>query len=133
MTEINNCPPMKVKVLGPYTFSVGDTTQFGDYLRGGIATQVKMPKDIKFKSLKDALEEPEYVISDFAKMDRQDQLHLGFQALHAFEAKHSRLPRPWNKEDAAEVVALAKEKNASSAKPLESLDEKLLSGLAHVS
>ncbi|KAH8021669.1 hypothetical protein HPB51_016065 [Rhipicephalus microplus] len=70
---------------------------------------------------------------DFAKMDRQDQLHLGFQALHAFEAKHSRLPRPWNKEDAAEVVALAKEKNASSAKPLESLDEKLLSGLAHVS
>lgn len=133
MTEINNCPPMKVKVLGPYTFSVGDTTQFGDYLRGGIATQVKMPKDIKFKSLKDALAEPEYVISDFAKMDRQDQLHLGFQALHAFEAKHSRPPRPWNKEDAAEVVALAKEKNASSARPLESVDEKLLSTLAHVS
>uniref|UniRef100_G3MM20 E1 ubiquitin-activating enzyme n=1 Tax=Amblyomma maculatum TaxID=34609 RepID=G3MM20_AMBMU len=133
MAEINSCPPMKVKVLGPYTFSVGDTTQFGDYVRGGVATQVKMPKDIKFKSLKESLTDPEFLMADFAKMDRPPQLHLGFQALHAFEKKHSRLPRPWNKEDAAEVVTLAKERNASLSSPLETLDEKLLATLSHVS
>jgi len=37
-------------MAGPYTFSIGDTSGFSDYLRGGIATQVKMPKIVKFVS-----------------------------------------------------------------------------------
>lgn len=44
METLNNCAPRKIKVLGPYTFSIGDTTQFGDYVSGGIFTQVKQPK-----------------------------------------------------------------------------------------
>lgn len=40
--------------------------------------------------------EPEFLLTDFAKFDRPGQLHVGFQALHAFEKKHSRLPKPWN-------------------------------------
>ena len=36
---------------GPYTFSIGDTTGFSDYVRGGIVTQVKMPKVVKFVSI----------------------------------------------------------------------------------
>lgn len=132
MNELNGCEPMKVKVLGPYTFGVGDTTKFGDYVRGGVATQVKMPKEITFKSLKEALVAPDFVMSDFAKMDRPPQLHLAFQALHAFEKQHSRLPRPWNQDDAAELVNLVGKKNASTPKPLvEAVDEHLISMLAH--
>lgn len=37
--------------LGPYTFGVGDTTDLSDYVRGGVATQVNMPKKINFVSL----------------------------------------------------------------------------------
>ncbi|KAL1444776.1 hypothetical protein MTO96_029484 [Rhipicephalus appendiculatus] len=133
MTEINNCPPMKVKVLGPNTFSVGDTTQFGDYTLGGVATQVKMPKDIKFKSFRESMAEPDFVMSDFAKMDRPPQLHIGFQALHEFQREHSRLPRPWNKEDAEEVIQLAKQKNAALATPLDNVDEKVITTLSYVS
>jgi ubiquitin-activating enzyme E1 len=48
MTELNGCEPMKVIVKGPYTFEIGDTSKFGSYLRGGIFTQVKMPKIIDF-------------------------------------------------------------------------------------
>ncbi|KAH7969257.1 ubiquitin-like modifier-activating enzyme 1 [Rhipicephalus sanguineus] len=133
MTEINNCPPMKVKVLGPDTFSVGDTTQFGDYTLGGVATQVKMPKDVKFKSFQESVAEPDFVMSDFAKMSRPPQLHLGFMALHEFQRLHSRLPRPWNKEDAEEVVRLAKEKNAKLATPLDNVDETVITTLSYVS
>ena len=39
-----------VVLSGPYTFSIGDTSSFSDYLRGGIATQVKMPKTVQFVS-----------------------------------------------------------------------------------
>ncbi|XP_064473449.1 ubiquitin-like modifier-activating enzyme 1 isoform X2 [Ornithodoros turicata] len=133
MTEINSSAPMKVKVLGPYTFSVGDTTSFGDYVRGGVATQVKMPKDLKFKPLKEALEVPEFLISDFSKMDRPPQLHLGFQALQMFQQKHGHLPGPWNKADAAELLTLAKERNGTTTTKLNELDEKLLSTLSYVS
>ncbi|KAL1419976.1 hypothetical protein MTO96_024769 [Rhipicephalus appendiculatus] len=132
MTEINNSPPMKVKVLGPDTFSVGDTTQFGDYVIGGVATQVKMPKDIKFKSFKESMAEPDFVMSDFAKMSRPPQLHLGFQALHEFQRAHSR-PSSALEQDAEEVVRLAKQKNAALAEPLDDVDEKVITTLSYVS
>uniref|UniRef100_A0A8C2J7D2 E1 ubiquitin-activating enzyme n=1 Tax=Cyprinus carpio TaxID=7962 RepID=A0A8C2J7D2_CYPCA len=96
MTELNGCEPIEIKTLGPYTFSICDTSSFSDYVRGGIVTQVKMPKKVAFKSLSSSMAEPEFLLTDFAKFDRPGQLHMGFQALHAFEKKHSRLPKPWN-------------------------------------
>lgn len=48
MTELNACEPRKVTVKGPYTFSIGDTSNLSDYKTGGIFTQVKMPKIIDF-------------------------------------------------------------------------------------
>lgn len=71
MTQINGTTPLKVTVtgkssvvyyfyllsvrartqssVGPYTFRIEvDTTQFGAYERGGIVTQVKMPKKLNF-------------------------------------------------------------------------------------
>lgn len=50
MEELNNSEPIKVTVKGPFTFAIGDTTKFGDYISGGIFTQVKMPKIISFVS-----------------------------------------------------------------------------------
>ena len=50
MTELNGCEPRKIAVKGPYTFTIGDTTNLGDYKTGGIFTQVKMPKIIEFVS-----------------------------------------------------------------------------------
>ena len=69
----------------PYTFSIGDTTSLeGDYVRGGVVTQVKMPKKVPFKPLAEALDEPEFLMTDFAKFERPAQLHLAFRALDAF-------------------------------------------------
>ena len=38
MEHLNGCDPIKIKVLGPYTFSIG--AQQGTYVKGGQATQV---------------------------------------------------------------------------------------------
>uniref|UniRef100_A0A8C7XMU7 E1 ubiquitin-activating enzyme n=1 Tax=Oryzias sinensis TaxID=183150 RepID=A0A8C7XMU7_9TELE len=46
MVELNGCQPVEIKVLGPYTFSICDTTGFSDYVRGGIVSQ--MPKVLSF-------------------------------------------------------------------------------------
>ncbi|KAF9452196.1 ubiquitin activating enzyme [Macrolepiota fuliginosa MF-IS2] len=124
MTELNGCEPRKVSVKGPYTFSIGDTSGLQAYKAGGIFTQVKMPKIIHFKSLREALKEPEYFITDFAKFDRPAALHAGFQALSKFHQQKRRLPKPRNAADAAELVALAKKIDADA-------DEKILTELAY--
>ncbi|KAF9980991.1 SPS-sensor component ptr3 [Mortierella antarctica] len=129
METLNGCAPRKIKVLGPYTFSIGDTSDLGAYVRGGLFQQVKMPKQVDFLSLKEALQKPEFLITDFGKFDRPAQLHVGFQALHAFNAKHGRQPRPRNQEDAKEVFALATEIDNKVAEKAE-LDEKLIHELS---
>ncbi|XP_077891556.1 ubiquitin-like modifier-activating enzyme 1 isoform X2 [Ictidomys tridecemlineatus] len=48
MSELNDIHPIEIKVLGPYTFSICDTSSFSDYIRGGIVHQVKVSKKISF-------------------------------------------------------------------------------------
>ncbi|EPY75682.1 ubiquitin-like modifier-activating enzyme 1 Y-like protein [Camelus ferus] len=134
MIELNGSQPMEIKVLGPYTFSICDTSNFSDYIRGGIVSQVKVPKKISFKSLLASLAEPDFVMTDFAKYSRPAQLHIGFQALHQFCAQHGRPPRPRNEEDATELVTLARAVNARAlpAVQQDNLDENLIRKLAYV-
>ncbi|XP_068718241.1 ubiquitin-like modifier-activating enzyme 1 [Montipora capricornis] len=131
MTELNQCEPRKIKVIGPYTFSIGDTSGFSEYDRGGIVTQVKMPKIVKFKSFRDSLTSPEFVLTDFGKMDRPGQLHLGYVTLHKFVDAYGSLPKPRNEEDAKKFVDLAKKLNSEKAcLQVDEIDEKLLTQLA---
>ena len=127
---------------GPYTFTIGDTTAFGEYKTGGIFTQVKMPKILEFvrvfttihisnttyircqKSLRESLNSPDFWITDFAKFDRPATLHAGFQALWQFHSEQQRFPRPRNAEDAAVLVSLAKKIDAD-------VDEKVLTELSY--
>ncbi|XP_065509365.1 LOW QUALITY PROTEIN: ubiquitin-like modifier-activating enzyme 1 [Caloenas nicobarica] len=125
MEELNHCGPLEIRVLGPYTFSVGDTSGFSDYERGGIVTQVKMPKRIRFKRLRDSLAEPELLVTDYGKLERAPMLHRGWQGLHQFIQKHGRPPRPQHRGDAAEVAALAR-----AVAPGSELDEELVRQLA---
>lgn len=118
MTEINDPSKVfKIKLTGQYTFTIGDTSKFSAYTNGGYVTQVKQPKELNFKSLREAVANPgEFLLSDFAKFDYPPIEHIGFQALHAFHEKHKFFPEPHNNEHANEVIALAKELNEKTLK-----------------
>lgn len=132
MTELNGSEPRSIKVLGPYTFSIGDTSNLSDYVRGGYATQVKVPKTVNFKSLKDSLISPEFQISDFAKMERPAQLHIAFQALHLFVERHNKLPNSWNETDGTEFRQIVDE-IASDRKLEIEFDDKLIKLFSYLS
>jgi len=109
MVELNG-REFKVKVLGPYTFSIDDTTSFSDYERGGVILQVKQPKEINFRPLSSALTNMgEPVMTDFAKFSSPGLMHLCYQTLHSWVGRNSNMPRPWSREDADKFLSLAKE------------------------
>ncbi|THX29875.1 putative poly(A) RNA transport protein [Aureobasidium pullulans] len=130
MDALNDSAPRKITVKGPYTFSIGDVSGLGDYKRGGLYTQVKMPKFLNFEPLSQQLKKPELMMSDFAKFDRPGQLHVGFQALHAFNDKHGHFPKPHNEQDADEITKLAQDLAGSGEEKVE-LDEKVIRELAY--
>lgn len=129
MEELNGIEAIKIKVLGPYTFSIGDTTGFKEYKKGGIFTQVKQAKSVSFKTLQESLNDPDFIITDFAKMERPQQIQIGFLALDKFNTTHKRLPHPRNEKDALEVWGIA-QNIAAGTKEKPTLDEKLIKELA---
>ena len=131
MEKLNDGTPRKVTVKGPYTFSIGDVSELGVYQSGGLYHQVKMPKFIDFQSLSEQIRKPELMMSDFAKFDRPQQLHVGVQALHQFADSHGgQYPRPHNESDAQEVLSFA-ESLAKAAELDSDLDKKLLTELSY--
>jgi ubiquitin-activating enzyme E1 len=131
MEGLNDAAPRKVTVKGPYTFSIGDVSGLGTYKSGGIFTQVKMPKFVDFQPLSEQIKKPELMVSDFAKFDRPQQLHIGVQALHKFaEAHDGQFPRPHNESDAQEVLKISTDLASSQEEKVE-LDEKLIKELSY--
>jgi len=109
MEALNGSEPRPVTVKGPYTFTIEDTTGYSkETATGGYVHQVKQKKTLKFKSLLEALKQPEFVLSDFAKFDRPKQLHFGVQALHAYAAEHGGvMPPPSDAAAAREILERA--------------------------
>jgi len=132
MTELNGITAI-VKNVKKHSFELDlDTTNFSPYVGGGIATQVKETKTLAFKSLSQAIDEPgDFLLSDFAKMERSPQLHLAFGALDAFVEKYGAPPIPGSDADADKFVAEAETLNATR-NSVESVDKDLLKIFAKV-
>jgi ubiquitin-activating enzyme E1 len=118
MSEINGQEPVPIKFVSPFSFSIGDTSNYSAYTREGIVEQVKVPTKFKFRSLEASLANPAAVdplpVPDLGKFGRPEQLHFANVAIRQFEHKHKALPELLNEEHANEVVALAKELNTAN-------------------
>uniref|UniRef100_A0A0E0LQ45 E1 ubiquitin-activating enzyme n=1 Tax=Oryza punctata TaxID=4537 RepID=A0A0E0LQ45_ORYPU len=128
MVELNDGKPRKVKNARPFSFCIEeDTTKYGMYTKGGIVTQVKEPKILRFKSLRDAMRDPgDFLLSDFSKFERSPVLHLAFQALDKFKKEYGCYPAPGCEQDAQSFLKCAADINeALTDHKLDTLDEKL--------
>lgn len=129
MEEVNGCAPRKISVKGDFTFSIGDTSQFGDYVKGGIATQVKMPISINFGSFSETLASPKYQAVDYM-VPRQEQIHLAFMTLDRYKTINQRLPEPWNETDAKSFIDLASD--IAKELKIQEVDNKTMSLVAKI-
>jgi len=120
-----------LKVISPTKFRISaDTSCLPHYVSGGIATEVKQSVVMHFIPLRESLQRPKILPSDYAKLDRLPHLHVAMQALHRFWELHKALPEPWNKDHAQEMVQLAHEINANAIQKVEQLNENLIRQLS---
>ena len=113
MTELNDGKPRRVKNVKAYSFELEeDTSAFGKYAGKGLVVKVKEPKTVHFKPLTEAIADPgDFLLSDFAKLERPALLHLAFQALDEFQQSRGRLPKPGSSQDAKDLVSMAEAVN----------------------
>ncbi|CAN4113790.1 unnamed protein product [Withania somnifera] len=122
MTELHDGKPGKIRSARPYSFTHDeDTTNFGPYKGGGVFTQVKQPKVLNFKTLREAIADPgNFLLSEFSKFDRPPVQYLAFQALDKFRSNLARL------------IFIATNLNESSGKvKLDDINPKLLQQFSH--
>ncbi|DBA88021.1 TPA: hypothetical protein ACH3X1_005003 [Trebouxia sp. C0004] len=136
MPTLNDKKPRRIKnvKVQAHTFELEeDTTSYGDYVKGGIVTEHKEHKTLDFKPLAQALDDPgEFLLSDFAKMERPGILHLGFQALNEFQDENARRPHAYNRDDAASLVQIAHKINEQASNKVD-VDEDVLRKLSYTS
>uniref|UniRef100_A0A8D0G778 E1 ubiquitin-activating enzyme n=1 Tax=Sphenodon punctatus TaxID=8508 RepID=A0A8D0G778_SPHPU len=111
MTELNNSEPQPVCVLGKPLFQTLNRECWG------------------IEPLSATLTHPKIKIKDKGKLTHYCTLHMAFQALHAFQSKMGRLPRPRNQVDADRLLELAQDLAGWQAP----LDEELVRAFAAVS
>uniref|UniRef100_A0AC35FUY2 Ubiquitin-activating enzyme E1 C-terminal domain-containing protein n=1 Tax=Panagrolaimus sp. PS1159 TaxID=55785 RepID=A0AC35FUY2_9BILA len=103
--ELNSHEPIKVTVKSKSVFNIGDAAaKFEKYTEGGRAKQVKVPFEVKYKSLEEALNDPTFLEWDFLKFDSPARLHQLFQALYKYEKENGNRPKPYSAEDANAFV-----------------------------
>lgn len=133
MTEVNG-QKFQIEVLSPFSFTIGDTTQFGTYSREGVVEQIKVPREMTFRSLREALEEPmsgdvkgemmHNPDTDWMRFNRPYELHLALNAVLDFYETNQRIPEALNADEAKAVRAAAQARVDAYVKANKEHDEK---------
>ena len=140
MVELND--PNKdfmIKLEDYQTFKIGDTSNFSDYIKGGVAYQIKKPvlKQYFDFGLRSAIiSDPMHKFnpSDYTKKGRPELLYLILTGIHDYYITHEyKLPELNNQEQADEICGKIKEMYNSTKEQkipwyseMQDFDEKLV-------
>ena len=63
-----------------------------------VIEQVKVPVDVAFKPLREALTDQDlFILTDFGKFERPAQIHLAYLTMHEYRKRNGgALPKPWS-------------------------------------
>ena len=125
MAQLNDAQ-FTVKVVTPYTFTIGDTSGFDEYAKSGVVCQLQRKRTMSFQSYADQMSNPSLLLADYAKMEHPMQTLLGFRAFSAFVAKHGQAPQPWDAAHAQDFIQMAEAANAAAAVKVDAVNKDVL-------
>lgn len=81
--ELNTLEPKSIVYVDKYKFKIKmDCISLETMSTYGEVVGVKVPKSVNFKSLKESIETPEFVMTDFTDFEKPAKLHAMFQAIN---------------------------------------------------
>ena len=144
MTELNDeNKDFQITFEDFQSFKIGDTSNFGDYTKGGVVYQVKKPKPMQyfdFCSRSAMISDPvhPFNVSDQTKRGRIELLYMAFSGVHDFYLQNKcSLPELNNMEQAKailekvrEMYNAAKQNNIPWFSEIQEFDEKIVLNVA---
>jgi len=108
MNEVDESPPRPIKIIQKNTFTIEDTTKFGDYISGGVIEQVKVPKPVEFKDFKESIQNPNLINKYFVteNKDREKELHLIFISLIDYFTNKGNLPEHFDEKAFDDLIKI---------------------------
>ena len=110
LEELNNEKPKKISILlnNVFTIENNNLKNNNKYITGGIVEEYKVPKEIKFLSLKNNFDTPiidkNTIVLDSSKLFTNELLHCAILGLHKYFDKHGKLPERNNLKQTEEVI-----------------------------
>ena len=110
MIEINSSEPRYYEMNpdNENEFLIGDTSNFNDYIGGGIAEEFEFPTEMSYKTLEENWMNPVYNMMQYdyikEKKGRKQLLHALFINLQKYFDKKGKLPELNNEEEAQELL-----------------------------
>lgn len=103
LVDLEGLDKVKInKIIDRYTFicNIGDL-KLKNYVSGQncLFEQVKITHNINFKSLKDSIENPDFIFCDLSNFDKPTILHNCFTLLDKFISTNNRYPTPYDEKD----------------------------------
>ena len=144
MVELNDEKKVfEIKFEDYQSFKIGDTSNFSDYIKGGVVYQVKNPKPkqyFNFCSRSAMISDPmhPFNISDNTKRGRIELLYMAFSGVHDFYLQNKcSLPELNNMDHAKSILEkvremynTAKENNIPWFSEIQEFDEKIVLNVA---
>ena len=144
MTELNEeGKEFQITFEDYKSFKIGDTSNFGEYKKGGVVYQIKKPKEkIYYEFCQRATmicdDYHPFNSSDNTKSGRCELLYMALSGVHDFYLRHNcSLPELNNKDQAKEILDnvkimynTAKEKKFPCYKNIQEFDEKVVLNVA---
>jgi len=99
MKELNNVPQFKVKYIDNQRFQIDyNTSKLKQYNGQAEYIQVKPPQNIDFKPLKESIDNPDFVMTNFIDFDRPNKLHTIFKNYHKHRPETEEFRKLFDKE-----------------------------------
>jgi ubiquitin-activating enzyme E1 len=108
--ELNKLEPTKIYKESGSKYYINYNKKLGDYIKGGIIEEVKIPQKINYISYKDYINNPKSVFElDYSKKERNCLIHCFVSSIQKFFDIHQKLPDINNDKQAEEIVNFSKE------------------------
>lgn len=110
MEKLNHLEPTKIYKLDTNRYYINYNQSLGNYIKGGIIEEVKIPVKIQYRSYKNYMKNPNNIVElDGSKKDRNCFIHCFILSIQKFYDKYKKIPEVNNRKESERILNYSNE------------------------